>query len=71
MVDETKTTWFAAAAVTVKVVEPETPLMVAVMVEVPAATPVARPPLEVIVALAVVPELQVADDVTVAVELSL
>ena len=46
------------AAVTVRVAVPVLPLKVAVMVEEPAATPVARP-LLTIVATDVVPELQV------------
>ena len=54
------------AAVTVRVVAPVTPLRPAVMVEVPGATAVARP-LELMVAVAVVDEVQVAVEVTFAV----
>jgi hypothetical protein len=48
-----------AVTVTVRVVEPMTPFTLAVIAVVPAATPVARPPVE-IVAVAVVDEVQVA-----------
>jgi len=50
------------ATVTVRVVVPETLPRVAVMIEVPAATPVARPPVE-IVATEEVAEAQVTEAV--------
>ena len=59
-----------AAAVTVSVAVPLTPFSAAVMVDEPAATPVANP-LELIVAAAVFDEVHVAVVVTLAVELSL
>ena len=59
----------ATAAVTVRTVEPEMPVSVALMVEVPAATPVARPA-AVIVATEVVAEAQVTWLVRFCVELS-
>jgi hypothetical protein len=55
------------AAVTVSVEVPLTPLRAAVMVEDPAATPVARPE-ALIVATDVFEEVHVACEVTVAVE---
>ena len=57
------------AAVTVSTVEPVTPPSVALMVEVPVATAVARPPL-VMVATEVVAEAQVTWLVRSCVELS-
>jgi len=69
-------TWFQAkltvpvdAAVTVRVAVPDLPLKAAVMVEEPAATPVARPPLT-IVATDVVPEVQVTCEVIFWVDVS-
>src|SRR5271169_670932 len=58
-----------AAAVTVRTVEPVTPLSVALTVELPTPTPVARP-VVVIVATDVVAEAQVTWLVRLAVELS-
>jgi hypothetical protein len=55
---------------TVRVVVPETVPLVAVMVLVPPATPVANPPVE-IVAVAVVPDDQVTDELRSFVVLSL
>jgi hypothetical protein len=57
------------AAVTVNVVEPTTKPEVALMMLVPAATPVAKPPLEM-VAVPVVPDAHVTEDVTFTVLLS-
>ena len=59
----------AVGAVTVSLVFPLTDPRVAVMVEDPAATPVASPP-EVMVATEVVPLAQVTEEVMLAVELS-
>ena len=56
-------------AVTVSLVFPLTDPRVAVIVELPAATPVAKPP-EVMVAFEVVPLAQVTWEVMLAVELS-
>ena len=52
------------AAVTVKVAEPDLPSKVAVMTDVPMATPVARPDVLLTVATPVVPEVQLEDAVT-------
>ena len=49
-----------AAAVTVSAAVPDTPLMLAVIVVVPTAEVVAKPPGEVIVAVPVLDEVQVA-----------
>ena len=57
-------------AVTVRLVLPLTPLSAAVIVAAPEATPVARPP-EVTVAVDALELVQVAVEVTFAVELSL
>jgi hypothetical protein len=61
---------FVAAAVTVSIAVPLTPLSEAVIVLEPAATAVASPPV-LIVAAALLEDVQVAVDVTFAVELSL
>jgi hypothetical protein len=60
----------SVAGVTVSTVEPATDPEVALMVLVPTATAVANPP-AVMVAVAVVPEAHVTDDVTFAVLVSL
>ena len=52
------------AAVTVKVAEPALPPKLAVMTDVPLATPVARPDVLLTVATLVVPEVQLEDAVT-------
>jgi hypothetical protein len=60
----------SVGAVTVSSVEPTTDPEVALMVLVPAATPVARPPVPIL-AVAVVPDPHVTDDVRFCVLLSL
>jgi hypothetical protein len=52
------------AAVTVKVAEPAMPPKLAVMTDVPMATPIARPDVLLTVATLVVPEVQMEDAVT-------
>lgn len=59
----------SVAAVTVNEVEPDTPLKVAVMVLVPAATALANPAV-LMVATLVVPEVQVTFEVRTCFELS-
>ena len=60
----------STGAVTVNIVEPETAPTVALMLLVPAATPLASPP-AVMVAVAGVPEVQVTDAVMFCVDESL
>jgi len=61
---------WSVGAVTVNIVEPCTPLSVALMLVLPTATPVARPA-ALIVAVAGVPEIHVTDAVIFCVDESL